>query len=114
MLHEFIFQIKNDFYLQRSPPQFQLVCGAVSTGSKNNYLIIDVLQNIINNETIYISMIITVKLNHFKTNNLHKMYLVSFSFSPKLYTCRKIFFNRGDLLYCICYTVFHTNNTGNS
>jgi len=62
MLHEFVyFQIKNDFYLQRSPPKFQLVvCGAVSTGSKNNYLIIGVFQNIIDSETIYISKIITV------------------------------------------------------
>jgi hypothetical protein len=34
----FIFEIKNDFHLQRNPPQFQLVIsGGVSTAPKNNY-----------------------------------------------------------------------------
>jgi hypothetical protein len=64
ILHEFVgCQIKKDFYLQRNPPQFQrIVCGAVSTGSRNIYLTIDVFQNVSDGENTSISMIITVEV----------------------------------------------------
>jgi fucose permease len=59
----FICQIKNNFYLQRNPPQFQfVVCGAVSTGSRNKYLTTDVSQNVNDSEITSVSMIITVQV----------------------------------------------------